>query len=77
MQIYLQGCLIHCPDEGTLHSLALEDAVVLQAVNFAALHALSLVAYSAAGDRIVSRQTDAQSDRLLHYGEPPPESVGE
>lgn len=29
------------------------------------------------GDRIVCRETDEQSDRLLFYKEPPPESVGE
>lgn len=36
---------------------------------------MQVTAYST--DRIVSEKTDEQSDRLIFYGEPTPESVGD
>ncbi|KAL4433464.1 hypothetical protein ABPG77_010317 [Micractinium sp. CCAP 211/92] len=73
-QIYLQGLLINCPDEGVLYSRQLEEQVFLEAIEFAEQHGLTLTAYS--GDRIVCKETNEQSDRLIWYKEPTPESIG-
>ncbi|PRW57026.1 haloacid dehalogenase-like hydrolase [Chlorella sorokiniana] len=73
-QIYLQGLLINCHREGVLYQQQLEEHIILEAVAFADEHGVTLTAYC--GDRIVCRETDEQSDRLLFYKEPPPESVG-
>lgn len=135
-QIYLQGLLINCHREGVLYQRQLEEHIILEAVQFADEHGVTLTggagrgtvrlhsqqgngctqqigvmvfgavgaAHSMAppgregwgchpqggehacacvaplaaycGDRIVCRETDEQSDRLLFYKEPPPESVG-
>lgn len=41
-QIYLQGLLINCPDEGVLYSRQLEEQVILEAIEFAEQHGLTL-----------------------------------
>ena len=41
-QIYLQGLLIQCHDEGVLYSRLLEEAVILEAIEFADRHAVTL-----------------------------------
>lgn len=49
--------------------------MLLEAIEFAERHRLTLTCYSG-GDRIVCRQTDEHSDRLIFYGEPTPEGIG-
>ncbi|PSC69494.1 haloacid dehalogenase-like hydrolase [Micractinium conductrix] len=73
-QIYLQGLLINCHDEGILYSRQLEEDIILEAIAFAEQHGLTLTAYC--GDRIMCKERDEQSDRLIWYKEPTPEGIG-
>jgi hydroxymethylpyrimidine pyrophosphatase-like HAD family hydrolase len=75
-QLFIQGLLIRDYEEGIIYSRELEKAVVLDALAFAKHHALTLTAYCG-GDRILCERTDAHTDRLLFYREPPPEAIGE
>jgi hypothetical protein len=43
----LQGLLINCPDAGVLYSRPLEEAIVLEAIEFAEQHGGHLLSLSA------------------------------
>ena len=58
-----------------LYSCQLPAGVVAAAADTAARLGLTLTLYSA--ERIVCKETDAQTDRLLPYREPTPEAVGD
>ncbi|GAB4813524.1 hypothetical protein N2152v2_000570 [Parachlorella kessleri] len=74
-QVYLQGLLINCPDEGVLFRRPLDVSVVREAITFAQQHGLTLTAYVGA-DRILCEETNEHTDRLVFYREPTPEAVG-
>ncbi|CAL5223726.1 g6283 [Coccomyxa viridis] len=72
--VFMQGNLVFNAKQELIYRRDLERSVVETAIDFAAEHGVTLVAYSVS--RIVTEKTDEHSDRLLFYGEPTPESIG-
>jgi Cof subfamily protein (haloacid dehalogenase superfamily) len=75
--VFLQGLLVTDAAGAPVLARRLEPGVVREAAAFAAARALTLVAYSDYGRRILCAAADAHTDRLLFYKEPPPEAVGD
>lgn len=74
-QIFLQGLFIRGVDGNVMYSNALDRGVIERVVDIANELNVTLVLYSS--DRILCRQTDHHTDRLIFYGEPIPEAVGD
>lgn len=74
-QIFLQGLFIRDALGNVMYSNALESRVVERVVDIAKELDVTLVLYS--NDRILCQQTDCHTDRLIFYGEPIPEPVGD
>jgi len=74
-QIFLQGLFIRDAQGQVMYSNALEHHVIERVVEIARETEVTLVLYSS--DRILCRQTDSHTDRLIFYGEPIPEPVGD
>lgn len=72
--VFLQGLMVCGRNGEVLYCRSLEDELVLEVVEFAKEHGLTLTAYS--GDRILCEATNPHTDRLLFYREPTPEGVG-
>ncbi len=73
-QIFIQGLLIRDYEQGIIYQRLLEDEIIIEAIEFAEQHSLSLTAYC--GDRIVCKVADEHTNRLIFYGEPTPEGIG-
>ncbi|KAG2443542.1 hypothetical protein HXX76_001894 [Chlamydomonas incerta] len=73
--VFMQGLLVYDAQGQVLHERRLEEDVALDCIALAAGAGVTLTAYC--GDRILCAATDAHTDRLNFYKEPPPEAVGE
>lgn len=74
-QIFLQGLYIRDAQGHVMYSRTLDISVIEQVVGLARELDVTLVAYSS--DRILCDKTDVHTDRLVFYGEPVPEPVGD
>jgi Cof subfamily protein (haloacid dehalogenase superfamily) len=75
-QIFLQGLFIRDGRDGaTLYSNALDRDVLLRSISLAEQLGVTLVLYSS--DRILCKSRNYHTDRLIFYGEPTPEAVGD
>eukprot|EP00899_Mesostigma_viride_P002472 jgi/Mesvir1/12225/Mv00451-RA.1 len=73
--VFLQGLKV-CDASGQLvHSRVMDRGLIEAVTDFAAEAGVTLTAYTE-DDRIVARETDAQTDRLIPYAEPVPEALG-
>lgn len=72
--VFMQGLLVYDSDGTILAERWLPDVVIERCISLAEQHRLTLTAYC--GERIVVEDTDAHTDRLLFYREPPPEAIG-
>lgn len=70
----MQGLLVYDYNGTILAERWLADAIIDRCIRISEEHGLTLTAYC--GERIVADTTNAHTDRLLFYREPPPESVG-
>ncbi|GBF87560.1 haloacid dehalogenase-like hydrolase [Raphidocelis subcapitata] len=73
--VFLQGLLITDAQGRTMLSRCLEEEVLLACIRLARAARVTLTAYS--DDRILCDATDAHTERLLFYKEPPPEALGD
>ena len=73
-QIFIQGLLVRDYDDGIIYQRLLEEEILREAIEFAEKYDVSLTAYC--GDRIVCKDRDEHTDRLIFYGEPTPEGIG-
>ena len=74
-EIFLQGLFIRDQEGNTLYADTLADDVLLHCVALAKKLSVSLVLYGS--DRIICESRDEHTDRLIFYGEPTPEAVGD
>lgn len=74
-EIFLQGLFIRDQEGNTLYADTLADDVLLHCVALAKKLSVSLVLYGS--DRIICESRDEHTDRLIFYGEPMPEAVGD
>ena len=73
-QVFLQGLLVRDARGTIIRQQLLDKDILLDAIDFAAQHNLTLTAYC--GDRVVCCETNEHTDRLIFYGEPTPEGIG-
>ena len=74
-EIFLQGLYIRDQDGNTLYSNTLADDVIKHCVALAKKLGVTLVLYGS--NRIICDKRDHHADRLIFYGEPTPEAVGD
>lgn len=74
-QIFLQGLYIRDALGHVMYSQTLEPSVISHVVDIAKTLNVTVVLYSS--DRILCDQTNHHTDRLIFYGEPVPEPVGD
>ena len=74
-EIFLQGLFIRDQHGNTLYSNTLADDVLRHCISLARKLGVALVLYSS--DRIICETCDKHTDRLIFYGEPTPEAIGD
>ncbi|KAG2497861.1 hypothetical protein HYH03_004127 [Edaphochlamys debaryana] len=73
--VFLQGLLVYDAEGRRLYDQRLPDDVARDCIELAEREGVTLTAYC--GERILCAATDAHTDRLNFYKEPPPEAVGD
>lgn len=74
--VFIQGLLV-CDENGrAVQQLTLMPPVIEEMNQFAALRAISLVAYTT-DDRIVCAKTDEHTDKIIPFNEPVPEGISD
>lgn len=74
-EIFLQGLFIRDQDGNTLYSRTLESHILQTCIDLASNLNVALVLYGS--DRIICEARNDHTDRLIFYGEPTPEAVGD
>lgn len=74
-EIFLQGLFIRDQRGNTLYSHTLESHILRTCITLARKLNVTLVLYGS--DRIICETRDDHTDRLIFYGEPTPEAVGD
>ncbi|KAK9853914.1 hypothetical protein WJX84_005069 [Apatococcus fuscideae] len=73
-KVYQQGLLMYDEDDKEIYRGDLDQQLCREIVAFAAHQNVTLSGYST--DRVFCIKTNEQTDRLIFYGEPTPESMG-
>lgn len=73
--VYMQGLLIYNADGSIMHEESLLEDIVKETIILAKELDITLAMYTY--ERILVEQTNADSDRLLPYEDPTPETIGD
>lgn len=72
--VFMQGLLVYESSGTILAERWLPDATIEHCISLSEELELTLTAYC--GERIVTKEPNSHTDRLLFYREPPPEGIG-